>query len=85
MTAQKRDWPQETHAIAAIIALALKLVSVQGQFADEIGQRVGYLNFPARAFVKGGQIFHDLRVKNIAANDRQIGGASAGRVFQQDP
>ena len=75
---------KKSHTIAAIIALALKLVSVQGQFVDEICQRVGYLNFSVRAFVKGGQIFHDLRVKNIAANNRQIRrGVCGGGFFNQ--
>src|SRR5689334_13066033 len=64
---------KETHAIAAIIGLALEFEAEEAVLSHQLDHRVGQLDLAAGAGVLRGDAVEDLRLQDIAAGNDQIG------------
>src|SRR5260370_38258448 len=69
----------EADAIAEIIAYALELVAIDFAALGQRHQRVGQLNFAARARLALREQLEDIRGQNVAPHDRKF----AGRFFRR--
>src|SRR5260370_40676550 len=69
----------EADAIAEVIAYALELVAIDFAALGQRHQRVGQLNFAARARLALREQLEDIRGQNVAPHDRKF----AGRFFRR--
>ena len=71
----------KTNGASAVVALALEAVAVERLLADQLRNRVGELDFTARALLLSIENAHDLRLEDVAAGERQFEGAVPGAGF----
>src|SRR6516225_5820775 len=70
---------EETDLVPAVEPRALEAEPVERPAADHAGERIGELDLAPRPLLAPPQMQHDLRLENVAPDDRERGRCLLGR------